>query len=204
MKIREIMNAKFRPVRPDDMVLSAVTSMRDDYVHFVCVCDDEGRPQGVVNEYDVIEGVCSVDRRPSEVLVRDVMSRQIATCEVDDDLEKLVDVLFRAGQQRALIVDGMGRLVGLVTLTDILHYLAPLRAQQLALRYVERGFRVRGRGPAPAARGSEDVASSPPSLASAEALRRLLLEFARAEGDGQKKLPAQNDDSLQVGPKSTL
>jgi IMP dehydrogenase len=157
MKCCEIMNSAIHTVRPSDLVLTAARLMRDDYAHFICVGSETGQPLGVVNDYDVIESVCSVDRRPSEVLVHDVMSHQFSTCEVDDAIDVVVRLLLQSGQQRALVVDANGRLEGIVTWTDLLHYLAPIEAQKLALKHVERGFRVRGRSgstPAPP-RGSE-------------------------------------------------
>jgi CBS domain-containing protein len=57
MKCSEIMSVQFRTVGPSDTVLSAVTLMRDDFVHFVPVCEADGHPVGLVNDYDVIGGV---------------------------------------------------------------------------------------------------------------------------------------------------
>jgi CBS domain-containing protein len=209
MKSREIMNAAFRAVKPTDSVLDAVKLMRDGYVHFVCVCAEDGRPLGVVNDYDVIEGVCSVDRRPSEVLVHEVMSRQFTACELDQSVDALVLALLPSGQQRALIVDEAGRLVGIVTWTDLLHYLAPMRAQKLALTHIERGFRVRGRSgstPAPPP-GSSPAPSSSTSesseSASSEAFQELLLELAAGGGEVVRQIRGQRAETLQVEPKPT-
>lgn len=182
MKCSEIMNSDFRTVTPTEPVLAAVRVMRDAYVHFVCVCTENGHPLGVVNEYDVIEGVCSVDRRPSEVLVHDVMSRQYTVCDTEEDVNVLIGLLLRSGQPRALITEGTGRLVGLITWTDLLHYLAPIQARELALKHIEHGFRVRGRSstpPPPPGTETKSASSGASVSASTQALQQVLLEGAR-------------------------
>jgi len=208
MKCCEIMNSAIHTVRPTDSVLTAVKLMRDDYAHFICVRSESGQPLGVVNDYDVIEGVCSVDRRPSEVLVHDVMSHQFTTCEVDDPIDVLVRLLLGSGQQRALVVDPNGRLAGIATWTDLLHYLAPIEAQKLALKHVERGFRVRGRSgstPAPPpgseARSGADRGAS--AAVSQQTLHELLLQLADGGGELVGQIAGQRAQTLEVKQKPT-
>lgn len=58
-------------------------------------------------------------------MVREVMSREPVLAQLDDNLLALAEKILRFGQTTVPVVDGSGRLVGLITDHDILHRALP-------------------------------------------------------------------------------
>ncbi len=83
------------------------------------VVDDEGRPVGVVSKTDLLRhGVTSEGR------VRDIMTSMSFTAHEDQSLSKAAALMAYEGIHRLPVVDAAGKVVGLLSSLDILHWLA--------------------------------------------------------------------------------
>ena len=72
-----------------------------------------------------------IGRKPSEVLLREVMSAPVKFCNLGDDVQKCADI-FRILHVRHLAVVGEGVLIGLISMRDIL--VAEMRGQRERLK----------------------------------------------------------------------
>lgn len=107
-----------------ESVAEVARRLRERGVGSLIVVDREARPMGIVTDRDLVTRVLAVGRDPNATTAADVMTAAPAMVlegtTIEDALARM-----RVGRLRRLpVVDGRGRLVGLVTLDDILELLA--------------------------------------------------------------------------------
>lgn len=104
---------------------------------------------GILTERDLLKRVVSQGKSAARTKVSTVMSRPIIVVEPDMDLEEAARLMFKLKVKKLPVVD-RGRLVGLVTLTDIARFqpqmirllkklskkMAPKRMQKVVDYYV--------------------------------------------------------------------
>jgi CBS domain-containing protein len=86
----------------------------------------------VTNADDQVEGVLSLgdiayalgehEAKASEMLVRSIMTTEVLTCSLDDDIETVLKTMAERGIRHMPVVQG-GRLAGLVARRDALEFL---------------------------------------------------------------------------------
>ena len=128
------MQTSVATVRGSDTLLAAEDLMRTGWVRHVPVIDAIDRVLGVLTQRDILKASISpmanagpVDQQRwlERLLVRDVMSKKPVTIEPEADLAEAVDKLL-AGKFGCLPVVEDGKLVGLITETDLLQHLRTL------------------------------------------------------------------------------
>lgn len=125
--VAEIMTGRVVAAKPDASLKNLVRAMRSLQVGCLPVIDDDGRVLGVVSEddlFDVLAGRRS--RRRSGYRARDLMSAPAVTVNRQDSLAEAATKAVRTVVHRLPVVDDDGRLIGLVSRTDLLQvYLRP-------------------------------------------------------------------------------
>lgn len=103
---------------PTETLAQAVIRMWDLDIGWLPVVD-AGRVIGVLTDRDACMAACTRGRRMDELTVASVMSQEVRTCMPQDSVQEML-ALMRTHQLRRLpVVDGMGHLLGVVTLGDI-------------------------------------------------------------------------------------
>lgn len=103
--------------------------MAERRVGTLIVLDDAKRPFGLLTDRDLVLRVLAAGENPVTTTVRDVMTREPKTITEDSPIESAL-ALMRPGSFRRLpAVDRDGKLVGIVSLDDILAQLAEEFAQ---------------------------------------------------------------------------
>ncbi|MEU5549550.1 MULTISPECIES: GuaB1 family IMP dehydrogenase-related protein [unclassified Micromonospora] len=108
VKQRHLVHDTAIALGPNDTVGDAIHLLPKRAYGAVIVVDEESRPMGVVTEADTV----GVDRFAQ---LRDVMSADLHTVPVDADPRTGFDRLSVARRRLAPVVDGEGRLVGVLT-----------------------------------------------------------------------------------------
>jgi len=99
-------------------VRKAVRLMNDREIGCLVVVQD-GKPTGIVTERDMLKRVLVAGRDPRAVEVAEVMSKLLLFMESEKEIEEAVKPMFKHKIKKLPIVEN-GRLVGLVTLTDLI------------------------------------------------------------------------------------
>ena len=108
----------------DESVQIAARRMNARNVGTLMVLDKGSRPVGIITDRDLAIRVVGKGMDPVETAVRDVMSRAPECVREDAPIETAIGRM-RAGPYRRLpVVDTDGKLVGLVSLDDILGLLS--------------------------------------------------------------------------------
>lgn len=128
MKLGHVLKQKNSPVlsiAPDGMLTEAVARMMVNRVGSLVVMQD-GKLLSIVTERDVMWAVNSHNANIGQVRVRDVMAKQLITCDVDDSLDHAMDLMINnelGHRIRHLPVLEGGEFKGLISIGDIVQAL---------------------------------------------------------------------------------
>lgn len=107
-------------VAPDASVRTAAKAMAFANVGCVVVMDGP-RLVGMFTERDLLKRVLLQDRRTDETRVEEVMTREIITAPPEATTAQGRDILDRHHIRHLPVVDGEGRLLGVLSIRDLLH-----------------------------------------------------------------------------------
>jgi CBS domain-containing protein len=102
----------------------AAELMRDRNVGSVVVIDEDTRPLGLVTDRDLVTRVVAERRDPNQISLREIMSPNPIFLSHRRGLDEAVRTLRDQGLRRLPIVDDQGKVMGVVSLDDILMRLA--------------------------------------------------------------------------------
>ena len=109
-------------------VQAAAELMRNEHVGFLVVVPEQPRtpqpPLGVLTDRDIVVGVVAKRADPASLKVGDVMSMQPAVAGEHDAIDLALRTMRRAGVRRLPVVDAQGAVVGVLSLDDLLEFLA--------------------------------------------------------------------------------
>ena len=81
----------------------------------------EGKPAGIVTERDMLKRVLFPTRDPRAVEVGEIMSKPLLLIESEKKIEDAVELMFKHKIKKLPVIEN-GRLVGLVTMTDLIRF----------------------------------------------------------------------------------
>ena len=136
MLCAEVMKHDFEFVKPSDNIHTAARKMRDRGIGFLPVCDAQGRPVGTLTDRDIAIRVAAQDERPSNVGVADVMTNEVVTCNANGDLREAEEAMASARKSRIMCVDDTGKLVGVISLSDVIERETDDRFAAYAMRLI--------------------------------------------------------------------
>jgi CBS domain-containing protein len=127
MTCKEIMTANPATCTPTAHVQAVALIMSEEDVGVVPVIDEKSkRLVGLVTDRDLCLEVVAGGKSPQEVRVSTVMSRPLATCLADDNLQLCLDLMKEHQLRRIPIIDESGHCVGIISQRDIaLHVSQP-------------------------------------------------------------------------------
>ncbi|PHN01696.1 CBS domain-containing protein [Flavilitoribacter nigricans] len=134
LEIRDLMTYPVVTVHPSDKMEKAAVIFDNEPFHHIPVVDDERKVVGMISrhDYNKILNAFTVfntenSRRSNEtilkaLLTRDVMTKQLATINANDPIEKAVG-MFQENRFHALpVVNDDKQLEGIITTYDLLNY----------------------------------------------------------------------------------
>jgi CBS domain-containing protein len=117
----EIMKRSVECLSEDQSVQEAARRMREANVGFLPICDEEMHVLGTVTDRDITVRAVAEGAAPSTP-VADIMTRDIVACRPEDDMRKVEQLMAENRKSRMLCLDESGRLVGVISLSDIAQY----------------------------------------------------------------------------------
>jgi CBS domain-containing protein len=132
MSVRELLNVPVTELDPrravtvesDITAKAAVSLMNEERIGALCVVDG-GKVVGIFTERDVLTKVVGRDDL-GELPLRDVMTEAPGTLPADAKASEALDMMVKGGYRHMPIVDGAGKLVGMISIRDLVEYLADL------------------------------------------------------------------------------
>ena len=126
LKLREkkVHRPRVDTARADETVLAIADRMRQRNVGTMVVVDDESRPVGIVTDRDLVTRVLADRRDPAVTTAGDVMTRNPTTVTEHGARDIALILMKDGGFRRVPVVDGERRLVGVLSLDDVVRTLA--------------------------------------------------------------------------------
>ncbi len=113
---------KLLTVKPSELTINAVKMMRERNVGSVLVIDDEGKLVGIFTERDLLRLVA--DGKPLDRPIDEYMSRKLIVAKPEDSLTKIAAIMIEKWIRHMPVVDDKGRPIGIVSIRDVLRYMA--------------------------------------------------------------------------------
>jgi CBS domain-containing protein len=124
MSVASVCRRDVETARPAETAAEVARRMTVRRVGSVVVVDEQSRPMGILSDRDITTRVVAGGRDPQCTPIIDVMSPMPTTVLENTSIENALGHM-RVGHLRRLpVVNGMDRVVGIVTLDDILRLLA--------------------------------------------------------------------------------
>jgi CBS domain-containing protein len=115
--IREVMGSSFLSAERTLSTLEGARRMvaaRHGYILLV----EEGRPVGIVTEWDIVEKVVARGRDPSTIPLDDIATRPVISSDLATSTTDVIDLMVKRGIRRMVVTDG-GRIVGEVEARNV-------------------------------------------------------------------------------------
>jgi CBS domain-containing protein len=132
MKCSDIMNKNVESLSEGDTIQKAAEVMADAGVGFLPICDSARRVVGVVTDRDLTVRALAKKVAAGSSSAALVMTAPALTCLAGADVREAEDLMAEERKSRVVITDEEGRLVGVVSLVDLLEKVPGRRALQAA------------------------------------------------------------------------
>lgn len=127
MKVGDICRRPVVTVTGDDSIVAAARQMREKHVGDVVVTSAKNGvelPVGILTDRDIVVSLAAKNVDLDSVSVGEVMSPGLIVAREDDDLHEVLSNMKNNGVRRIPIIDRNDRLVGILSIDDLLHHFA--------------------------------------------------------------------------------
>lgn len=118
MKIGDVMTRDVQMIGPEDTLQDAARLLGDIDAGALPVGRHEA-VEGILTDRDIIIRAVSEGRDPTVTTVREIMSTDLVCCSAEDDADRIAETMRARRIRRMPVLEPEGRLVGIVTLSDI-------------------------------------------------------------------------------------
>jgi CBS domain-containing protein len=120
LEVQDIMISKVVTVRATISVKEAVDTMNEHGIGCLVVVEKES-PVGILTERDLLKRVLAKSKDPRKINVQEIMSKPLIVGKPDMLIEEVIKLMLDKKIKKLPIVEN-GKLLGLVTLTDIVSF----------------------------------------------------------------------------------
>ena len=107
----------------DTPAVDVARIMGEKNVGSVVVISGDNRPAGILTDRDLAVRVMAQEKNPGEVRAKEVMTRDVITFQDSMGIYEAIRKMTDEGIRRMPVVDDAGKLIGIVTMDDIIRML---------------------------------------------------------------------------------
>jgi CBS domain-containing protein len=123
MKIKELMTSDVRVCQPNDNLSTAAQAMWEADVGCLPVVDGDGKLVGMITDRDICMAAHLRGAPLWSVPVAEAMAKVVFSCQPDQKVAAVLDLIVEKRVRRVPVLNGDGKLAGLVTLSSLAHAL---------------------------------------------------------------------------------
>jgi CBS domain-containing protein len=118
--VSRIMRKRLETIDATSSVQQAAKKMKNKNVSSLLVVDENGRPQGLVSERDLVTKVCTTDVPVNTIKNKEVMSSPVITISSKSSPSKAADMMLQHDVRHLLVVDNgdKNKPIGMITPLD--------------------------------------------------------------------------------------
>jgi CBS domain-containing protein len=123
MKLKELCELDVVCCTRELTIAAASRLMRERHVGDLVVVeelDEEREPVGIITDRDIVVEIIARDKDPRMVTVGEMMSKPIVIASESEDSTQALQRMAAHGVRRVPVVDDQRRVIGIVTLDDLL------------------------------------------------------------------------------------
>ena len=125
MKVQDVMTSEVKTCRPEQSLAAAATLMWEYDCGALPVVNEANQVLGMITDRDIAIAVGTRGRCAAEIPIREVISGQIITASLDEDVHTALRKMRHEKVRRIPITNGKGMLQGILSINDIV-----LRAEE--------------------------------------------------------------------------
>ena len=111
---KDIVEKDFLSLPRDTTAVEAARQMKLKRHGFVVVATGEGKPEGIVTEWDYLSKLVAEGKDPSKVTLGEIMSPNLITVKASNGLDYVAQLMAEKGIRRVLVLQD-GRVLGAIT-----------------------------------------------------------------------------------------
>ena len=116
---KDIVEKDFLSLERSTTALEAARKMQSNRHGFVVVVGVDGKPEGIVTEWDYLSKLIAEGKDSSKVRLEDIMSRNLVTVKADDGIDYVAELMTEKGIRRVLVLQD-GKVLGTITARTML------------------------------------------------------------------------------------
>jgi CBS domain-containing protein len=131
MTVKKVLNFKGNALyktSSDTNLLTAIDSLNYYNVGALMVMEDDGI-EGIITERDILRALSKHKGDLLNLSVSDIMTTDLITCDVNDSLETLMDIMTESHIRHLPVLEA-GNLVGIISIGDIVESLLHQRERE--------------------------------------------------------------------------
>jgi len=121
LKVEDVMVEGVVTIDADATVMKAVQLMNENEIGCLIVMR-RGRAVGIITERDLLKRVIGKSKNPKKTRVREIMTKPLIAGQPNMDLEDATRLMFKMKIKKLPVLESQGRLLGLITLTDVARF----------------------------------------------------------------------------------
>ena len=119
MKVKEIMTPNAKAIWLTESLTDAARLMWENDCGVLPIIKDGRKVIGVITDRDICMAVTMRDRNPSGVSVEEVMTGQVYSVNVEDDIDQALEIMKEHKIRRLPVVNDEGDLDGILSMNDV-------------------------------------------------------------------------------------
>ena len=120
LKVEDVMVESVITIDADAPIMKAVKIMNEHEIGCL-VITRRGKAVGIITERDLLKRVIGTSKNPNRTKVREIMTKPLIAGKPDMDLEDATRLMFHKKIKKLPVVEN-GKLLGLITLTDVARF----------------------------------------------------------------------------------
>jgi CBS domain-containing protein len=116
---KDIVEKDYLTLSRETSALDAAKDMASSRHGCVVVIGADGRPEGIVTEWDYLSKLVAEGRSPSTARLEEIMSTDLVSVEADDGIDSVSQMMSERGIRRVLVVQE-GKILGIITSRTVL------------------------------------------------------------------------------------
>jgi len=119
MNVQSVMTRKVKFAGLDATAADIARIMADNNCGAIPIVDEAKRVVGIVTDRDICLAMANARRLPSEIPVDHVMTKTVAMCGPDEDLEAALQTMQNRRVRRLPVISDDGTLQGILSVDDV-------------------------------------------------------------------------------------